>query len=253
MLERVGSLSLVRFDPSALDVFSPSLGNNHSRPTTSEEALDSGALVVVDGPMFSRCDSASLTGTDAQRYAASQCSRVDYLLYGPNVSIRSTYPSNGATFSVVGSDVVVRSGNEADPAARVAVQTYPHIVRRGEVIASQDRDTSRTWRVALVLLEDGQLAFAIMAASMYDFARALAAIGAVEAGYLDGGGSGRIATSEGELVGSSENRRVGAWLVVRPPASGPAGAGLLVALAAAAGVAWWASRRRRATRRSSTG
>ena len=246
MIERVGSLSLLRFDPSRLDVFAPSLGGNRSRPTTAQEALASGAVAVLDGPMFSRCDSAALSGTDAERYAQSQCSRVEYALLGSEVSVGSLYPSNGATFSIVEGRAVVLPDAQVAQGARVAVQTYPHIVRAGRNIANPEHDTDRTWRAALVLLDTKELAFAIMQASMHAFAAALVALGAVEAGYTDGGGSGRLETADGQRVGSSENRRVGSWLVVRAAegAGGVGGGGLLLLGAALLGAAWLASRRR---------
>ena len=236
MIERVGSLSIVRFSPGDLGVFAPSLGGDRSRPTTAAQAIEAtGALAVLDGPMFSRCDS-GLTGTDAERYAQSQCARVDYLLHDEQgASVESSYPSNGATFSVVDGRVVVQPGAGMAPGAAVAVQTYPQIVRRGENIASSSRDTDRTWRAALALFDDGNLGFAIQQSSMHAFGAALEAAGAVEAGYTDGGGSGLLATSDGQRVGSSENRRVGSWLIIRPrrSSSGLAlfGAGALIAAA----------------------
>lgn len=245
MIERVGSLSLLRFDPSRLDVFSPSLGGNRSKPTTAQEALASGAVAVLDGPMFSRCDSAGLSGTDAERYAQSQCSRVEYALLGSEVSVASLYPSNGATFSVVEGRAVVLPDAQVAEGARVAVQGYPWIVREGRNVASQERDTDRTWRAALVLLDSGELAFAIMQASMYAFAAALVAAGAREAVYTDGGGSGRLETADGQRVGSNENRRMGAWLVVRAAEGAVGGSGGLLLLGAALlGAAWLAMRRR---------
>lgn len=225
MIERIGSLSLLRFAPSALGVFAPSIGPNQSRPTTAADALAAGALAAIDGPMFSRCDS-GLTGTDAQRYAQSQCSRVDYRLYdaAAGVSVSSRHPTQGATFSVVNGAAVVRLGDAPADGATVAVQCYPHIVQRGANIASRVNDTDRTWRAALCVMRDGSMAFAVMVASMRTFAEALVDAGVLEGGYTDGGGSGRLATTE-EVVGAGENRRVGSWLIVRGPGGGAGGAG----------------------------
>lgn len=241
MIERVGALSILRFVPRRLDVFAPSIGGGRTKPTTADEALASGAVAVLDGPMFSRCDS-GLSGTDAQRYAASQCSRVDYLLIGTDAAVNSTYPSQGATFSVVGDEVVVREGASPVTGARAVVQGYPHIVSDSETLSNPARDTDRTWRAALALMNDGTLAFTIQQSSMHDFARALVAAGALEAVYTDGGGSGRLATSDGQVVGASENRRVGSWLVVRSESSS-SGLAAATGVALLLGAAWLATRK----------
>lgn len=253
VIERVGSLSLLRFAPSSLGVFAPSIGPNQTRPTTAQEALAAGALAALDGPMFTRCDAGGLTGTDAQRYAQSRCSRVDYRLYdaASGVSVSSRHPTDGATFSVVGGAAVVRLGDAPADGASVAVQCYPHIVRRGANIASQVNDTTRTWRAALCVMRDGSMAFALMAAGMRTFAEALVDAGVLEGGYTDGGGSGRIATAD-EYVGASEDRRVGSWLVVRGPGGGGSGGGssgsggvlLPVLLLGAGGLIAWRVMRR---------
>lgn len=260
MFERHGSLWLARFHPSRLGVFAPSLGTDRSRPSTAAEALGAtGAEAVLDGPMFARCDPAgSLTGTDEEKYAQSQCSRVEYRLYSPvdQVDIATRYPSQGMTISVVDGEAVVRSGAQVASGASVAVQLYPPLVREGRVVTTSSLNTDRVTRAGLAVMRDGQLAFVLgNGMSMTDFATAIAAAGGVDAGYTDGGGSGRIQYANGEYHGSSRDRRVGSWLFIRGTGAGdglfsPGSSGGMAAVLITAGVGglllwgWQRGRRR---------
>lgn len=160
------------------------------------------------------------------------------------------------TISVVNGEAFVTSGSTIARGADVAVQLYPSLVRNGQNIASRSTDAERTWRAALVMLDKKTLAFAIgQRVSMYEFAEALIAAGARDAGYTDGGGSTSLwSKANATRFGSAENRAVPSWLVAHEVATFPivpivAGVGALLA----ALTAWWyagrVSNRRRKKRR----
>lgn len=225
--ERIGIVTLVRMAPSELRIYAPSyegLGRDESAPTSGSEALRAtGAVFALDGPMFVRCDS-GLSGTDAQRYAQSRCSRVEYLLYDREAQllVPSRYPSRGATLLVANGQATVSDSPTLTPETSVAVQGYPEMIRRGVVVASTTNDTERVWRAGVGIDNGGNVVFVIGQGSMRDVSAAAAQAGVIELLYTDGGGSGRMQAEDG-YVGSSENRRVGAWLLAQPAreSSGP--------------------------------
>lgn len=199
------------------------------------------ALAALDGSMYD-----DLGGGRAD---------LNYLVSGAGVSDPGEFDSRGLTVNVLasGQTAWVRGGTIA-PGARTSVQLYPSLVERGVNVQNAARDTDTNWRAAIVEFAPGELAFAIQRAPMHEFANALIREGAQWAGYTDGGGSARALArlTDGSLqrFGSSEDRAVPMWLMVRP--SGGAGEGsstattllvVLVALLAAFG-AWSAYRRR---------
>jgi hypothetical protein len=167
--------------------------------------------------MFSECS--------AGGYAAYTCGDARFLLFDAAAGVRvaSGEPSVGVTVAVdpAGRVSWTRGGAGVPPGARAAVQLYPSLLEDGEVTASGAGEGAEvTWRAALGQLNDGRLAFAVMRAAMPAFALALRRAGFRWAGYTDGGGSARVATRAGAW-GSSEDRRVPAWLVARAPAPAP--------------------------------
>jgi len=203
-----------------------------SGATVRTSGPPAGVLAALDGPMFAAIGSGR--------------ARIKYRHYDQDagVDLPTTDPS-GLTVSVVDGAAVVRDGATVVRGAKVAVQLYPSLVRGGAVVARADINRERVWRAALCVLRDGRLAFAVAVGSMVAFARALADLGAVDAGYTDGGSSTRLQT-DGDAYGSSRPRAVASWLVVRSgvasrggPSTGGGGAiaaGLLLALA---GIALW--------------
>lgn len=199
--------------PSYLIPFAPSdLHIVHSRSPIGIEGamrLVPGAAAALPGPMFRICDSS------ASGYADATCGDPSYLLRDTTRGIdeASEYPDRGGTFSVSQGVVHVARGASAVPCAPVAVQGYPTVVWDGQNEApTRGEATSSTWRSALVLLQDGRLAFALARATFPEFGRWLVESGATHAIYTDGGGSGNI-VSGGGLVGSSEGRPLPSFLV----------------------------------------
>lgn len=184
---------------------------DEGRPLRAADArrLAPNALAVVDGPMFSKC------AGQPSNYATYTCGDAEYRMLDRNrgVDIASEHPSRGATLSVhPDGRAEMRGGSEVAPGAEFAVQLYPPLLRRGANVASPGLNRDTTWRVAVGILRDGSVAFALARMPMFEFAAALARVGFVEAGYTDGGGSAAIETATGRRAGSSENRRVPVWI-----------------------------------------
>jgi hypothetical protein len=219
MLETIrrGALTLVAFPPSALRLALDSTAPGRVKYKRASEVLASrpSALAVLDGPMYG-------PGGRLLYKHFDKAAGVDE----PGVN-----PGRGVIIRVLENGTAVAS-SEARPtdlpapgAARVAVQLQPELVRDGRAVASGKGNLSeRVWRAALCILADGRLAFAVMVASMPDFAAALVAAGATAAGYTDGGGSGEITLRSGERYGHKEDRAVASWLVAEgnAPAAPPA-------------------------------
>lgn len=232
-LQRTNGLAIHAFPASQLGVYAPELHGSYTPnavvPQRAQDALAAtGALAVLDGPMFTVCGTRA--GASGDEYERASCARPDFLLYDGTASAPVNLPSrrtsDGMTLSVLrGGTVAVSAGARPAPQALVAVQLYPELVRGGRNMANPARDTDRTQRAALGTLADGTLVFVVSdPMGMYEFARRLVAFGVKEAGYTDGGGSGRIATRAGEVAGNSKNRPVAAWLLDRGPSGTSAGA-----------------------------
>lgn len=115
----------------------------------------------------------------------------EYLLRDPSsgTAVASRHPHDGATVAVAGGVATTRPGADAG-GAPVAVQGYPWILRGGVVHASEGVDAERVGRVALVTLDGGaRVGVAVSVAPMLAFAVDLRALDALDAVYLDGGGS----------------------------------------------------------------
>jgi hypothetical protein len=228
---RSNNLDIALFAPSQLGLDIESIGpsqNGIAAPKNFDALSGKGYAAVLDGPMF-REPSSYTTYTQGN------------LLYGftdraAGISVPSDYPSRGITIAVRGGQATYATGGYAPSGADVAVQLYPTLLRGGEVEASPYVDEDRTWRAGLGIYRDGRLGFAVGRMSMYDFARAMKSAGFVTAGYTDGGGSASLGAN-GAYYGSSEKRRVPAWLVARGGV-GPS-AGMLLAGAGLVGLAWW--------------
>ncbi len=204
---------LLPFDARHFGCWEDARAPHALRPHTAEETLAANpdAVAVLNGPMFEVTDPVH---TDYQRYLTG---KLDYHLYdsrGVSDDGGTATDARGVTLSVTPSGVIAQSGDAVTPDATAAVQLYPPLVRGGVAVASAQKNTDVTWRAALALLADGRLAFAVGHMPMAQFAAALVALGAAEAGYTDGGGSARLAV-RGKFYGSSENRRVVSWLLVR--------------------------------------
>lgn len=227
-----GGLTIAAFPASWLRAWARSIGGNHTLPSSADEALVSGdAVACLDSVMFTICDDPAGT-TESARYAVSQCASPNYGLHDPEtgLSIDAGSPDEGVTIAVVNGVASAYGGATMPDGATFAAQLYPPLVRNGVVVASNTGDNATAeWRAALCILNDGRCAFAVAAKDMVSFATALLAAGATECGYSDGGGSARLAVAGGPVYGASENRRVAAWFLARPPtAPGDGSAALAV-------------------------
>lgn len=214
-----GGLIWLPFAASQLGCWEDPAGAHQARPHTAAEALlrNPDALAALDGPMFEVTDRAH------PRYRDYATGRLDYRLYeSEGIAVDddggTRTDGRGITLSVVGGVAQVLDGDCVALHARAAVQLYPTLIRHKAVVAGERVNRDAVWRAGVAVLGDGSLAFAVMRASMRAFAQALLAKGAVDAGYTDGGGSARLQLASGRWWGSTENRRVLSWLLVRKAA-----------------------------------
>lgn len=200
----------------------PSRPNGQVTPLTAAEARARrpGAAAVIDGPMFEKC------AGEPDSYARYQCAQLDYRLLdrAAGIDVPGRYPTRGMTLSIVDGRPVVLDGSNTPPGAGFAVQLYPPLVRGSRNVATAALNRSQVYRAGIGVLPDGSIVLAEGSMSMYQFAETLRALGVVDAGYTDGGGSARIELQDGERAGSSENRRVASfiaaarqWLAGEPP------------------------------------
>ena len=200
------------------------------------------ALAALDGSMYD-----DLGGGRAD---------LNYLVSVPGITEPGEFDSRGLTVNVDSSGTVQWArGARITPGARASVQLYPSLVEGGQNVQNAARDTDTNWRAAIVGFGAQELGFAVQRAPMHAFANALIQAGAEWAGYTDGGGSARalVRSSDGTLqrFGSTEDRAVPLWLLVRPRASGLAASGpdpmlvLLFLLAVLAAVYAWRTYRHR--------
>ncbi len=216
MLTHAGSLTVLSFDPSRLGLFALPLQGNTVTPIPPSQVLAlANADAALNGPMFGVCSGQSLPRGNAQ-YAVSQCDTLSYTHYDASAGINAnaSHDTRGITISVVNGQAQAARGESYSPDASVAVQLYPSLIESGQITASSDVNKDRVWRSGLAILDNGQLLFAVGNMPMVDFAQALAGLGAVHAGYTDGGGSSAL-VAPGEAAGSSENRPVASWLIVK--------------------------------------
>lgn len=229
---RAGDTVLVVFPPAWLGVELDDTDSDKrtaERPETLRQVIGRLPRVVaaVDGPMFDE------PGAGYDRYERTRVV-YRYLDKRRGVDVASLHPERGATLSVTpdGRASWARGAREV-AGATFAVQGYPELLRDGENVANPSRDTERTGRAALLLLDDGRVGFAVGRAGMRAFAeslRTLRGVKVTQAVYTDGGGSTALAVRG---VGSSllvsvglDSRRVPAYVIAEPPASGPAMTGM---------------------------
>jgi hypothetical protein len=216
MLTHAGPLVVLPFDPSRLGLFALPLLDNTVTPVPPSHVLGmANAEAALNGPMFGVCSGQHLPRGNAQ-YAASQCDTFSYTHYDASAGINAnaSHDTRGITISVVNGQAQSAQGESYSPDASVAVQLYPSLIESGQITASSEVNKDSVWRSGLAILDNGQLLFAVGKMPMLDFAQALADLGAVHAGYTDGGGSSAL-VAQGETAGSAENRPVASWLIVK--------------------------------------
>lgn len=177
-----------------------------SRTRASEVLALPGVLAVLDGPMYGDCST------------LPRCAQLEYLYFDQRAGefFEGRHPTRGMTLTVrPDGHVYVARGASLTGDASVAVQLYPELVWDGQNVASRSIDTSRVWRAALGVFPTGKMILAIGIAPMYEFADRLIRLGVTYAAYTDGGGSASLQVRGAPRVGSSENRPVASWIVVR--------------------------------------
>lgn len=192
-----------------------------------------GALAVIDGSMFRAVGAQNSGEADTAYYRRVDRGMTNYRLLdtAAEINVASRRPRDGLTISVKPDGAVsVDSGDAVASGAAFAVQLYPPLVRNGSVVASNGGSNAQAnWRAGIGVMPDGRIMFAVGRKDMVAFARAMLTAGARDAGYTDGGGSGRIALVGGDTYGSTENRPVPVWIAALPLAPGmtprPAGNG----------------------------
>lgn len=244
-VEQREGLTILPFAPGDLGLYAKSPdADGHVVPTTAAEALAAtGALAVLDGPMFELCGAVS-GATQVEQYRNATCAKLQALHIDPRRGLRTVgVPSTdgwGGVLSIEsGHPVASLAMNRAQFLQTldldVAVQLRPTLVADGDALSQSTAGSNTTaeWRAACGILADSRLAFAIGVFSMQEFANRLARAGFGRAWYTDGGGSTRIELADGTHFGASENRRVASWLTVNRGSSlGSAlllGAGMLAA------------------------
>lgn len=186
--------------------------------------LTPGYIALLDSSMFRAVGAQNRGESDTTYYRRVDRGMTNYRLVdrANGIDVPSRRPRDGMTLSIkLDGSVSVQSGDAIANDTAFAVQLYPPLVRGGRVVASNVGPNAQTnWRAGLGVLRSGNLVFAIGRKSMVDFARAMLAAGAVDAGYTDGGGSGLVQIAGGDRYGSTEDRPVPVWLAAMPLASG---------------------------------
>ena len=223
---------LVAFPASWLSIEAEDTDGNRAtgeHPETGRDVMSRypGAVALLDGSMFELADGLP--------YATSQRARFQYryLDRRAGVDVPSQFPQRGATLSVVSGRAVVLDGAAQLADATVAVQGYPEVIRGGRLEVTDARNTENTGRAALCLLSDGRVAFAVGRAPLAAFGRVLLALRVPssvpdckvrDALYTDGGDSTALALrGQGgalEIAHGLDARRLPAYLLAIPPASG---------------------------------
>ena len=191
---------------------------------------------ILDGPMWSNRRLDGTSGAAPLFRLLDTAGRVD---------VPSQRAGEGVTLSVVEGVASARRTDAVAPGASVAVQGWPPLIVEGEVVATDvGSNAERVGRAAWALMGDGRVGlFAARASAMRAFAVELRALGAVAAGYTDGGSStylrGRAAPFDPVTAPAP---RVFAWLVLTPPglrAPGSRGSGVWPVVAGVGALWLW--------------
>jgi hypothetical protein len=242
----VGALTVYAFPASQLGVFAQQSaigGQGQFDPLGPDEIIaSSGAVAALDGTQFDNCPGQNLP-SDNSAYETSACGYPDFLVYDVAAGIRasSLRPSDGITICVANNQAVALPGAQLAFGTTVAMQLWPALVSGGAVVADNSGSNStQEWRAALAIMSPTQVAFIVGVGDMVSFATAIAALGATDAGYTDGGGSAALVTPAGMTAGSSY-RPVPTWLIAKQPETVTGigiALGALVAALVAGGIAY---------------
>lgn len=225
-IQQANGLSYVVFSPEQLGLYfsEANASGQLARSRANEVLALPGVLAVLDGPMFTDCSSTGhCTRPARQSCSPGHCNAVllDYLYLDRRGGefYEGRHPNRGMTLSVdADGHTYAMHGGSAAGNPVVAVQLYPELIWDGRNVASTSVDTSTVWRAALGVLPGGKMVLAISRAPMHAFAEKLRALGVTYAGYTDGGGSTSLQLIGQPRIGSTEDRAVASWIVIRKPA-----------------------------------
>jgi hypothetical protein len=196
------------------DLHSPNIV--HPIPPTDALGLVPGTVLAAVNPMFAFApgDGHDWKDTD-QGYRSSKAYRLRALHRDPanGIDAPGDRPDGGLVIAVQDGKALAFDGTRHVPAGIVAVQTYPTLVHDGHPVDVQDLP-DRSGKAALCILRDGRLAIIGGHMSMHDLRAACIALGAVWAGYLDGGGSFCVRHADGRVWGGNLHRRLASWILV---------------------------------------
>lgn len=172
------------------------------------------AWAALDGAMFSVLD--------GRGYDTTRSVRLDYTAIDPKTgtSAPGRYPDRGATVVVANGKARVHEGGSPVDwlGAEVVWQGYPAIIEDGVVTATTARNTDRTERAAVAVIDETKLALVSGIGTMHGFAQEVAA--AIRPRWLiytDGGQSRALAvrvgdTLEADLPSNLTARRVASFV-----------------------------------------
>lgn len=207
--------------------------------------MSRGYAAALNGPMFGIC-----RGSPSS-YEGATCNTLDFLHYRKSMGAMapSAGQREGITLSIVRDWMSVRAvmGDSMYPDAQMAVQLYPSLLENGRSVTNPNLNTEQIWRSGIGVDRNGNVILMAGIGSMSSFAQQMAALGAVSAGYTDGGGSTSIGwkrSGRTNRQGSPEDRPVGSWIVINRIGYLPKAA-LVAGMAGIVYAGRWASKQKR--------
>lgn len=185
-------------------------------PKTTRELVSQfpGIVAAIDGSMFSYAPG------EPHDYDTYRAGINRFAIHYPErgISYAGITPGDGVTLGVRATGIPYASrGNVVERGSVWAAQFFPTLVFGGVVTPSLS-DVDRNKRAAVGFLRDDRAFLAVASSmSMPDFAEKLRAMGALNAGYTDGGGSAALyADIQGdgvpEYAYNLNGRRVVSWV-----------------------------------------
>ena len=187
-------------------------------PKTTEELVRQfpGIVAALDGSMF------DYAAGEPHDYGSYRRGVNRFAMFYPprGIDYGGLTPRDGVTLGVLASGrTYAKRGNTHEPGSMWAAQFFPPLVFDG-VVTPTLSDVDNNKRAGVGFLRDGKAFLAVAPSmSMPEFARTLRDMGAVNAGYSDGGGSAALyADVEGdgvpEYTYNLRGRRVISWVTI---------------------------------------
>jgi hypothetical protein len=178
--------------------------------------LDPRAVAAFNGPQFAFAPGDGHRGDDGdQGYRTAKFYRATMLHrdIARGIDIPSSAPDEGITIAVVNGKAGHLAHANVPDDATVAIQLYPALVFAGKPVDVREY-ADRTGRGALLLMPDGRIGVIGGAMGMHALRDLCVAVGAVAAGYLDGGGSWCDEVVGAGVYGGVLHRRVASYVLV---------------------------------------